>query len=68
MRGKKRIKGPLDPLLDCLPNPPITRLCEELGVTRMSVYRWQKKIRDVSPINRLKINILCMYYSIEQIF
>jgi hypothetical protein len=68
IRGKKRIHGKLDPLLDCLPNPPVETLSEKLEVTRQSIHRWQANIVVVSPMNRMKINMLCIAYGIDQIF
>lgn len=67
-RGQPRIKGPLEPLLECLPSPAITNLCEKIEVTRESVYRWQKNSRKISPLNKIKINTLCLTYGIEPIF
>ena len=68
MRGKKRIHGKLDPLLSCLPEPRVGSLSEELEVTRQSIHRWQAGVVKVSPMNRLKINMLCIIHGIEQIF
>lgn len=68
MRGKKRIHGILDPLLEKLAEPPIEKLAEELGVTRQSIHRWQNGSYKVSPFNKMKINLLCLSYGVEQIF
>ena len=68
MAGKKRIHGFLDPLLNCLPDPPVQSLSDELQVTRQTIHRWQSRIVTVSPMNRMKINMLCIAYGIDQIF
>lgn len=65
MKNKDRL---LDPLIAVMPNKKLQELAKMLEVSRQSVWKWNNGLNDVSPINQLKINILCLTYNIKPIF
>ena len=56
--GRKRLSGPLDPLFKKLAIKRVEDFADLLGVTRNTVYRWQRETHEVSPYHRLQINML----------
>lgn len=65
MKNKDRL---LDPLIAVMPNKKLQELAKMLEVSRQSVWKWNNGFNEVSPINQLKINILCLTYGIKPIF
>jgi len=65
MKDKNRL---LDPLINVMPNRKLQELAKMLKVSRQSIWKWNNNFNEVSPINQLKINILCLRYNIEPIF
>jgi DNA-binding XRE family transcriptional regulator len=60
----QRVRGPLDKLIDIVGG--VAELAEQLGVDRKTIFLWQDKDPDVT--GKLKVNILCRAFSIEEIY
>lgn len=63
-----KTSGILTPLIEKMPRKRPSELAIRLNVTRITIWKWQKKIVEISPLNRLKINLLCMEYDVDLIF
>jgi DNA-binding XRE family transcriptional regulator len=58
----------LDPLINKMPSKKLSELAIRLNVSRITIWKWQNELVEVSPLNKLKINILCMQFGIDPIF
>lgn len=60
-----RHRGPLDPLIDVMPNKRLSELASRIGVSRGSILRWQKDPKGMSLGSRLALQLIARQYNLN---
>ena len=55
-------------LRDKMPTKKWNELADALSVSRITLYKWRKGDCEISPLNRLRINLLCMNFDLDLVF
>lgn len=65
--GQKRVKGRLEPVYRVLGIRRARDLAERIGVTRQTIYRWQRGCI-ISPYYRQQLDLLLVAHGAEPMF
>ena len=55
----KRLRGPLDPLIEKMPNKRAIELARLVNVSRNTLLNWQKDPETMSDMHRLQLQLVC---------
>ena len=60
-----RLTGPLDPLIEKMPNKLASELAKAVSVSRNTVLRWQKDPKSISLGHRLMLQLVQKQYGLK---